>query len=75
MLLRIIGRFCCSSLQKAWTVEFKETLEGLADEDNEIVRDVSNYTLSLRFFKFQSKPITYDISVLLSRRPNVRLQN
>lgn len=41
MLLRIIGRFCCSSLQKAWTVEFKETLEGLADEDNETVRDVN----------------------------------
>lgn len=41
MLLRIIGRFCCSSLQKAWTVDFKETLEGLANEDNETVSGVS----------------------------------
>lgn len=44
MLLRIIGRFCCSSLQKAWTVEFKETLEGLADEDHETVREVNTST-------------------------------
>lgn len=41
MLLRIIGRFSCHSLQNAWTLEFKQTLEDLMDEQNETVKSVS----------------------------------
>lgn len=41
MLLRIVGRFSCFALQKAWTLEMRQSLESLATDDNDNVRDVS----------------------------------
>lgn len=39
-LLKIISRFSCFALQKAWTRDLKLTLEGLLDDGNPKVKDV-----------------------------------
>lgn len=41
MLLRMAGRFSCYALQNVWTTDMKETLEALAYDSNESVRNVS----------------------------------
>lgn len=43
MLLRMVGRFSCCALQAVWTTEMRETLEGLAYDSNESVRNVCIY--------------------------------
>lgn len=40
MLLRMTGRFSCYALQNVWTIDMKETLEALAYDSNEVVRNV-----------------------------------
>lgn len=46
MLLRMVGRFSCSSVQKVWSSEMKETLRGIAAKDcSDWVRQVSEVVL------------------------------
>lgn len=45
MLLRMVGRFSCCSLQTVWSSEMKETLHNmLTGDSNEWVRNVSILT-------------------------------
>lgn len=50
-LLKIIARFSCSSLQKSWTKEFKQMLEGLLDESNAQVKEVRELSSPLYAIK------------------------
>lgn len=45
MLLRIVGRFSCFALQKAWTNELKEALGELATDEDDTVQEVSHHNI------------------------------
>lgn len=53
--LLILGRFCCFALQKAWTKEFKHTLESLLDGGDGQVKDVKLQFFSFFIFHFHFK--------------------
>lgn len=39
MLLRLLGRFCCRSLQNVWSSELSDTLKDLVTDDDDNVRE------------------------------------
>lgn len=43
MLLRLLGRFSCFSLQSYWSIEMRDTLEELLGDSNDFVRMVREY--------------------------------
>lgn len=44
-LLKILSRFSCLALEKAWTNELKQTLEGLVDDANVKVKEAAKNTI------------------------------
>lgn len=46
MLLRLLGRFSCFTLQTRWTGEMGKAMEGLLNDSDEQTRKVSRYNLN-----------------------------
>lgn len=44
-LLKILSRFSCFALEKAWTKELRQTLEGLVDDANAKVKQAAKDTI------------------------------
>lgn len=74
MLLRIVGRFSCFALQKAWTAELKEALDELATDEDDTVQEVSNlkptiilisFELEITFLGFISARQKYDRRIFI----------
>lgn len=53
MLLRLLGRFCCYSLQNIWNTELNEILDVLiCDSDDDVRNEATNIIEEFKSFSF-----------------------
>lgn len=51
-LLRLLGRFCCVSLEKNWSSKLKNQIEDLLHDEDETIQNVRKLTYQSSTFFF-----------------------